>query len=91
MQRKKTKNFVGGVNSAREQNSSIGGRAGNVCLDVVHMEEEVQDRVQVGKRRARGRRDTQKGTKRGTTREQTINQPLIMDGHEYEVMRSCRH
>ena len=38
---------MGGVNSAREQDSSIGGGASNVCLDVVHMEEEVQDRVQV--------------------------------------------
>ena len=36
---------VGGLNSAREQNSSIGGGAGSVCLGVVHMEEEVQDRV----------------------------------------------
>ena len=36
--------FVGGVNSAREQDSSIGGGANNVCLGVVHMEEEVQDR-----------------------------------------------
>ena len=33
--------------SAREQNSSAGGDAGYVCLGVVHMEEEVQDRVQV--------------------------------------------
>ena len=38
---------MGGVNSAREQDSSIGGDAGYVCLGVVHMEEEVQDRVQV--------------------------------------------
>ena len=46
---------VGGVNSAREQDSSTGGGAGTVCLGVAHMEEEVQDRVQVeiGKRRAR--------------------------------------
>ena len=38
---------VAGVNSARKQDSSIGGGASNVCLGVVHMEEEVQDRVQV--------------------------------------------
>ena len=37
---------VARVNSAREQDSSIGGGAGNVCLGVVHTEEEVQDRVQ---------------------------------------------
>ena len=46
---------VGGVNSAEEQDSSIGGDAGYVCLGVVHMKEEVQDKeqVEVGKRRAR--------------------------------------
>ena len=38
---------VGGVKSARERDSSIGGGAGNVCLGAVHMEEEVQYRVQV--------------------------------------------
>ena len=38
---------MGGVNSAREQDFSVGGDAGYVCLGVVHMEEEVQDRVQV--------------------------------------------
>ena len=35
------------MNSARGQDSSVGGDAGNVCLGVVHMEEEVQVRVQV--------------------------------------------
>ena len=35
------------MNSAKEQDSSVGGDAGYVCLGVVHMEEEVQDRVQV--------------------------------------------
>ena len=35
------------MNSAREQDSSFRGDAGNVCSGVVHMEEEVQDRVQV--------------------------------------------
>ena len=38
---------VRGVNSARGQDSSVGGGAGVICLGVVHMEEEVQDRVQV--------------------------------------------
>ena len=37
---------MGGVNSAREQDSSVGVDAGYVCLGVVHMEEEVQVRVQ---------------------------------------------
>ena len=40
-------NDVRGVNSARGPDSSFGGNAGYVCLGVVHMEEEVQDRVQV--------------------------------------------
>ena len=39
--------LVGGVNSAKEQGASIGGGAGYVCLGVVSMEEEDQDRVQV--------------------------------------------
>ena len=37
---------MGGVNSAREQDSSVGADAGHVCLGVAHMEEEVQVRVQ---------------------------------------------
>ena len=37
---------MGGVNSAREQDSSFGGSAVVICLGVVHMEEAVQDRVQ---------------------------------------------
>ena len=36
-----------GVNSAREQDSSVGGDARYVCNGVVHMEEEVRVRVQV--------------------------------------------
>ena len=38
--------IVGGVNSAREQDSSVGEDTGNNCLGVVHMEEGVQVRVQ---------------------------------------------
>ena len=38
---------MGGVYSAREQDVSVGGDAGYVCLGVVHMEEEVQVRAQV--------------------------------------------
>ena len=38
---------MGGVNCANGQDFSVGGGAGNVCLGVVHMEEEVQDRVPV--------------------------------------------
>ena len=35
------------MNSVRKQDSSVGGDAGYDCLGVVHMEEGVQDRVQV--------------------------------------------
>ena len=38
---------MGGVYSTREQDSSVGGDAGYDCLGAVHMEEGVQDRVQV--------------------------------------------
>ena len=57
---------------------------------VVHMEEELQDRVQVekGKRSARCRRDTRKGTRRGTEKQRTNAQPLIMDDHACGVMRT---
>ena len=61
---------MGGVNSAREQDSSIGGGAVVICLGVVHMEEEVQDRVQVEVgREEKGEGETRKGTRRGTERE----------------------
>ena len=54
------------------------------CLGVVHMEKEVQLRVQVEEER----RNTRKGTRRGTEREQTLNQPHNMDDHECGVMRT---
>ena len=49
---------VWGVNSARGQDSSIGGRTGNVCLGAVLMEEEVQDRVQAEVGEAQNKRST---------------------------------
>ena len=52
---------VGGVNSARGQDTSFGGDAGYVCLGAVHMEEEVQDGVQVEVgREEQGEGDTRK-------------------------------
>ena len=50
-----------------------------ICVDVVHMEEGVQDRVQVEVRREeQGEEETHgKGQSEETTRN---NQPLIMDG-----------
>ena len=47
-----------------------------------------QSTGRIGKRRARWRRDTRKGTKWRTEREQTINQPHIMDDHGYGVMNT---
>ena len=50
---------MGGVNYAREQDSSAGGVALVNCLGVVHMEEELQDRVQVEvEREEQGERET---------------------------------
>ena len=81
---------VWGVNSAKGQDSSVGGGAGNVCLGVCPHERRGSGHStgRSGKRRSRYRRDTRKGTTRGTEREQTISQPLTMDDHGYGVMRT---
>ena len=82
---------MGGVYSASEQDSSVGGDAGYDCLGVVHMEEEVQDRVQVEV----GREEQGKGETHGESQneETTRNKrPTAHHGwHEYGVMRLCRH
>ena len=44
--RRSRRGYVGGVYSAREQDSSVGGIA-VICLGVVHMEDGVQVRVQI--------------------------------------------
>ena len=75
-----------GVNSAKGQDSSVGGGA------VVKLPWRCphgrrgsgQNTGRSGKRRARSRRDTRKRTRRGTEREQTINQPLTKDNREHE-------
>ena len=82
---------MGGVNSARGQNSSFGEGAVVNCLGAVHMEEEVQDRVQVEVGREEQGEGETHGKEQGEEqreREQTINQPLTMDDHEYGVMRT---
>ena len=77
---------MGGVYSAREQDSSIGGGAGNVCLGVVQMEEEVQDRIQVEvEREEQGEGETHGKEQREEQRE---NRRSIMDDHEFGVMRT---
>ena len=73
---------MGGVYSAREQDSSVVGGTRNNCLGVVHMEEGVQVRVQVevereerGERETHGESQNEEQTQRGTNA-----QPLIMGG-----------
>ena len=64
------------MNSARGQDSSIGGGAGNVCLGVVHMEEKVQDRVQVEVGREEQGEGETHGKEQGEeqrSKEQTLN------------------
>ena len=82
---------MGGVYAAREQDSSVGGGAGVICLGVVHMEEEVQDRVQVEVgREEQGEGETRKKTKRGT--DATNKRSTAHHGwYEYGVTRACRH
>ena len=70
---------MGGVNSAREQDSSIAGGASNVCLGVIHMEEEVQDRVLVevereeqGEGETHGKEQSEE-QRENREREQTLN------------------
>ena len=75
--------IVGEVHSAREQDSSIGGDASNVCLGVVYMEEEVQVRVQVEV----GREEKGEGVSLAPcsflpTSACTLNQALIMDDQQ---------
>ena len=70
---------VGGVNSAREQDSSVGGDAGYDCLGAVHMEEGVQDRVQVEV----GREEQGEGEPHGESQneeqtQQTVNRSSCM-------------
>ena len=79
---------VRGVKSASGQDSSFGVGAVVICLGVVRMEQEVQDRVpvEVG-REEQGVGETHGKEQGEEQREQTINQPLIMDDHEYGVMR----
>ena len=82
---------VGGVYSAREQNSSVGGDTGYVCLGV-HMEEEVQDRVQV----EFGREEQSEGKIHGKeqSEEQRSNEKQSTAHHgrsEDDMTRACRH
>ena len=81
--------FVREVNSAKGQDSSVGGGAVVNCLGVVHMEEVVQDRVQVEVgREEQGVGETHGKEQGEEQREHTINQPHNMDDHEYGVMRT---
>ena len=72
---------VGGMNSSREQDSSVGGDAGYVCLGAVHMEEKVQDRVQmeVG-REEQGEEETHGKEQSEEQRERTDDQSTAHHG-----------
>ena len=81
---------MGGVYSAREQDSSVGGGTGNNCFGVVHMEEGVQDRVQVEVgREEQGEGDTRRVKNAETTRNKRST--AHHGWHEYGMMRACRH
>ena len=70
---------MGGVYSAKGQDSSVGGGTGNNCPGVVHMEEGVQVRVQVEVgREEQSEGETRKKTKRGGNEEQTLNRSSWM-------------
>ena len=71
---------MGGVYSAREQDSSVGGGTGNNCLAVVHTEEGVQVRAQleVG-REEQGEGETHgEESERRNNEEQTLNRSSWM-------------
>ena len=82
---------MGGVSSARGQNSSFDEVAVVICLGAVHMEEEVQDRVQVEVGREEQGVGETHGKEQGEEqrdKEQTLNQPHNIGDHEYNVMRT---
>ena len=82
---------MGRVNSAREQDSSVGRDAGYDCLSVVHMEERVQDRVQVevGREEQGGRETHGESQNEETTRNKLST--THHGWHVYGAMRECRH
>ena len=83
---------MGGVSSAREQDSSIGGGAGNVCLGVVHMEEKVQVRVQVEVGREEQGEGETHGMEHIEEQRSDEKQSTAHHGwHEDDVRRACRH
>ena len=69
------------MNSAREQDSSVGGGTGNDCLGVVHVEGGVQVTVQVEVGREGEGETHREGQNEDTTRNK---QPFIMDGMNME-------
>ena len=82
---------MGRVNSARGQDSSIGGDAVYDCRGVVHMEEGIQVRVQVEV----GREEQGEGETHGESQneETTRNKRSTAHHgwHEFGVMRECIH
>ena len=69
------------VNSAKVQDSSFGEGAVVICLGVVHMEEEVQDRVQVEvEREEQGTGETHGKEQSEEQRERTNDQSTAHHG-----------
>ena len=82
---------MGRVSSARKQDSSIGGDAGHVCLGAVHMEEEVQDRIQVEVgREEQGERETH-GESQNEETTKNKRSSAHHGWHEDGVTSACGH
>ena len=77
-----------GVNSARGPTSLVGGVPVVNCLGVVHMEEKVQDRVQVEVGREEQGTGETHGQEQGEEQRERTNaqSTAYMDDHESEVM-----
>ena len=63
---------MGGVNSARRQDSSVGGVAVVYCLGVVHMVEEVQVKVQVEEEEIRETHGKEQGEEQRVKERKTL-------------------
>ena len=81
---------VRGVNSAKGPDSSVGGVPVVHCPDVDHMEEEVQDRVQVEVDREEQGIGEPHGKEQGEEKREQIKRTTWTD-HGDNMTHSCRH
>ena len=81
------------VKSAKGPDSSFGGVPVGNCLDVDHIEEEVQVRVQVAVEREEQRIGETHGKEQSEEQrvKRTDTQTHHMDDHGDDMTRSCRH